>query len=226
LSIVCLALSPSLLQAQDLSRYRGFQLGMTVAAVAQQGQLAPGAVRLVHQRPQLIQELDWLPQLLQQPGPAESEAARVVHFTFYDGRLYRIAVEYDRSRVEGLTAEDFVQAISTSYGLPILASTQVGRARPPAEVDLSLAGDRTIRAQWEDAQYSVSLVQTRYPSTFELLLVARQPDQLAQAAILASTRLDLLEAPQRETDRRRKQADEDLAKAQKARAANKPVFRF
>lgn len=226
LSVLCLVLSASSIQAQDLSRYRGFQFGMTLAAVAQQARLTPAVARLLHQRPQLIQELDWLPQQQQQAGAAGSEAVRVVRFTFYDGRLYRISVGYDRDRVEGLTAEDFVQAISTSYGLAILASTQIGVAPPPAYEDLSLGSDRTVAAQWEDLQYSVSLVHTSYPSAFELLILAREPDRLARAATLASTQLDLLEAPQLEINRQQKQADEDRAKAEKARRVNKLVFRF
>lgn len=226
LSVACLTLSPVLVQAQDLSRYRGFELGMTVAAVAQQAQLSPDAARLVHQRPQPIQELDWLPQLQQRAGAAESEAVRAVRFTFYDGRLYSIRVEYDRNRVEGLTADDFLQAISATYGAPILASTQIGRQRAPVNDSLSLGSDRTVLAVWEDGQYSVSLGHTVYPSAFDLLLVARGPERLARDAVVASTRLDLLEAPQLEIDGQRKRAEEDRLKAQKARAVNKPIFRF
>lgn len=225
LSALCLALSASFAQSQDLSQYRGFQFGMTLAAVAQQARVTPSAARLLHQRPQLIQELDWLPQLQQAAGAAESEAVRMVRFTFYDGRLYRISVGYDRHRVEGLTAEDFVNAISTSYGLAILASTQIGLA-PTAAEDPGLSTDRTVAAQWEDLQYSVSLVHTNYPSAFELLLLARQPEELARAATLASIRLDQLEAPQLEITRQRNQAEEDRVKAEKARGVNKLVFRF
>jgi hypothetical protein len=225
LSVVCLALAAPLIQAQDLSGYRGFRLGMTLAAVAQQSRLPVSAARLLHQRPQLIQELEWQPQRLAE-APA-SEAVRTVRFTFYDGRLYQIAVAYDRDRIEGLTAQDLVEAISTSYGLAILASTQIGGAPPaPPFENLSLGIDRTVTARWEDPQYSVTLVHTSYPSAFGLVLVEKQPDRLARAATAASARLDMLEAPQREISRQQKQADEDRAKAEKARGANKPVFRF
>jgi hypothetical protein len=226
LSVVCLAVSASLIQGQDLSRYREFEFGMTLAAVAQQARLTPTAARLVHQRPQLIQELDWHPQQQQRAGAAESEAVDRVRFTFFDGRLYQITVGYDRSRVEGLTAEDFVQAISASYGPVILVSTQLGGTAPPRGKDLILGGDQTVAAQWADLQFSVTLLRTTYPSAFELQLLARQPDLLARAATLAATRLDVLEAPQLDIDRRQKQADEERAKAEKARGVNKPLFRF
>jgi len=225
-SIVCLALSASLAQAQDLSRYRDFQLGMTLAAVAQEARLTPSSARLLHQRPQLIQELDWLPQQQQRAGVAEAEAVRLVRFLFYDGRLYRITVGYDRERVEGLTADDFVQAISTSYGLAVLPSTEIGGTASRQGAISSLGTDGTVTAQWEDLQYSISLVRSKYPSAFELQLVARRPDLLASAAILASTRLNLLEAPQLEIDRLKKQADDNRAKTEKARGVNKQLFRF
>ena len=41
-----------------------------------------------------------------------------------------------------------------------------------------------------------------------------------------STRLELLEAPQLEIDRRQKLAADDRAKTEKAREANKLLFRF
>lgn len=101
-----------------------------------------------------------------------------------------------------------------------------GVQAPPRGKDLSLGGDQTVAAQWADLQFSVTLLRTTYPSAFELQLLARQPDLLARAATLAATRLDVLEAPQLDIDRRQKQADEERAKAEKARGVNKPLFRF
>jgi hypothetical protein len=224
LSVVCLSLSALSVQAQALSRYREFRLGMTLAAVADQARLPVSMARVVQQRPQIIQELDWGPQ--RTASASETEAVRTVRFSFYGGHLYRITVAYDRDRVEGLTPQDLVEAISTSYGHPILASTQIIPARAPLFDDLSLGIDRTVTAQWEDAQYSVILAHTNYPSAFSLVLQAKEPARLARASALESARLDVTEAPQRELDRQQKQADEDRAKAEKARAVNKPLFRF
>jgi len=224
LSVACLALSATLVQAQDLSRYREFRLGMTLAAVSQQTGLPVSMARDIHQRPQLIQQLEWQPQ--RAAAAPEAEAVRTVRFSFYDDHLYQITVAYDRDRIEGLTADDLVEAISTAYGPATLASTQIGVALLPLYEDRISGTDRTVIAQWEDSQYSVSLVRTSYPSAFGLVLLAQQPDRLARAATAEAVRLDVLEAPQREIDRQQKQADVDRAKADKARGVNKPVFRF
>jgi len=221
LAVGCLALSAASVEAQDLSRYRTFQLGMTVAAVTEEARVPATGVRLVHQRPQLMQEFDWFPP--EQQAAGAPEAVRVVSFAFYGDRLYQITVGYHRQRIEGLTAEDLVEAISSTYGTPILVSSGIGTRRAVAfEGD----NDRTVVAEWRDPQYSVSLVQTGYPSGFELLLVARQPEGMANSARLEASRLDVLEAPELEVSRQRKQAEADRAKTEKARLANKLVFRF
>jgi|WetSurMetagenome_2_1015567.scaffolds.fasta_scaffold61210_2 hypothetical protein len=224
LSVLCLVLSGPIVEAQDLSAYRGFRLGMTLAAAAQQGRLPVTAARVLYQRPQLIQELEWQPQT--QTGAANPEAVKTVRFTFYDGRLCKITVAYDRNRIEGLTAEDFVDAMSASYGPPILASTQMGVAVPAAYMDYNLGSELTVAAEWEDSRYSIRVVQSRFPSAFGLVLLSREPDRLAREAAAAAARLDTLEAPQREAIRLQSQADEERARAVKARSANKPVFRF
>jgi hypothetical protein len=199
-----------MIEAQDLSEYRGFHLGMTLAAAAQQARLPVTAARVLYQRPQLIQELEWQPQV--QAGAADREAVKTARFTFYDGRLYKIAVAYDRNRIEGLTAEDFVEAIAASYGPPILASTQVGVAVPAAYIDYSLGTELTVAAQWEDSEHSVCLVQSRYPAAFGLVLLSTEPDRLAREAAATSARLDTLEAPQQEATRLQTQADQERAR--------------
>jgi hypothetical protein len=224
LSIFCLVLSAPMLEAQDLSGYRGFHLGMALAAAAEQARLPVTAARVLYQRPQLIQELEWQPQA--QAHAADAEAVRTVRFTFYDGRLYKVAVVYDRNRIEGLTAEDFVEAMTASYGPPVLTSTLVGISVPDVYIDYSFGTDLKVSAQWEDPQHSVCLVQSRYPSTFGLLLLSKEPDRLAREAAAASARLDTLEAPQREATRLQAEADQDRARAVKARSANKRAFRF
>jgi hypothetical protein len=59
--LVCAALAPPLTRAQDLSRYRGFQLGMDLPAVVQRAEMKTPEVKLIHQRPAVIQELEWRP---------------------------------------------------------------------------------------------------------------------------------------------------------------------
>jgi hypothetical protein len=58
----------------------------------------------------LMQELQWRPQPL--GTSSQTESAKDVVFSFYEGKLFRIVVDYDRYETEGLTADDFVDAIS------------------------------------------------------------------------------------------------------------------
>jgi hypothetical protein len=50
-------------------------------------------------------------------------------------------------------------------------------------------------------------------------------DDLAQAAIVESVRLDKQETPQREINNRKKKDEANRAKQEKARGVNKPPFR-
>ena len=60
LSFSCTVLSTPLVSAQDLSKYREFQLGMSLAAVAQKAGVT-AMTQGPHQSPELIQELRWQP---------------------------------------------------------------------------------------------------------------------------------------------------------------------
>jgi hypothetical protein len=54
-------LSMPVIHAQDLSGYRGFQLGMSLAAAAKQAEIKPSEAKVIYQRPADIQELEWRP---------------------------------------------------------------------------------------------------------------------------------------------------------------------
>ena len=101
--LVCGVMSAATV-AGDLSKYRGFQFGTDLAAVANQAGVSASEAKVIHSRPALIQELAWRPQSLgQAPQP---ESASEIVFSFYNGELYRIVVHYDRYETEGLTTED------------------------------------------------------------------------------------------------------------------------
>ncbi len=108
----------------DLSRYRGFEFGSSLATVAKRAGISPEP-RIVHQRPELIQELMWLPASVT-TAEAGADSVKKVIFTFYNDQLSRIVVSYDRERTEGLTAEDLIEAVSAMYGMtavPVRGST-------------------------------------------------------------------------------------------------------
>jgi hypothetical protein len=205
---------------RDLSRYREFQFGMDLLAVAKQADVEPSEARVVHQRPALIQELEWRPQRALGPS-SEADPVKEVLFSFYNGELFRVLVNYDQSKTEGLTDEDMVEAISAQYGIA---------TKPTAKIILFSSfhiynDSEKVIARWEDTQYSFNLFRSSYQPTFGLLVFSKRLDRSAVAAIAEAIRLDDQEAPQREIERQRKQEEESRAAQEKARPANKGNFR-
>jgi hypothetical protein len=201
----------------DLSTYRGFQLGMNLPAVGKLADTKPAETKMIHQRPAVIEELEWRPRRF--PGvPPETDPVKDVIFGFYNGQLFRMVVNYDRYRTEGLTTEDMIEAISTTYG---------PAAQPDAEVVFPSAysGKVKVIARWEDSQYSFNLVRSPYQPGFVLIALSKELDTLAQAAATEAIRLDAQEAPQREAELQRKQVEAGRAQQEKARLVNKPGFR-
>jgi hypothetical protein len=218
MSIGCLAISATLISAQDLSRYREFRLGMSLVAVAQQAGITPDA-RMLYQRPALIQELMWLPPRI--PGsPPQEDSVRKVVFGCYNGQLFRIVVTYAQDRTEGLTAEDLVEAVSAKYGLATLPATQI----MPSVFGAAKDSDK-ILAYWEDSQFSLTLFRSSSLSTFGLVVLSKRLDALARVAIVEATLLDEQDAPQREIERQQNQNEESRVKQQTARRVNRAAFR-
>src|SRR5437667_7453669 len=211
--------SAPLISVQDLSRYRGFQFGMNLRAVAKQADMKPSEARVIHQRPAVIQELEWRPP--RSVGLPQADPVKEVLFSFYNGELFRMVVNYDQHRTDGLTDEDMVEAISARYGTA---------TRPDAKIILFSSfqvynDSEKVIARWEDSQYSFNLFRSSYQPTFGILVLSKRLDTMAGAAIVEAIRLDEQEAPQRETERQKKRDDEDHAAQEKARLVNKPNFR-
>ena len=130
--------------AIDLSKYRVFEFGSSLANVARQAGIS-AEPRVVHQRPEIIQELMWLPVSVA-PSDGAGDSVRKVIFTFYNDQLSRIVVSYDRERTQGLTSEDLVEAVSAMYGVSTpLAQGITFQVIPPATQEKFVA-------QWEDPQ--------------------------------------------------------------------------
>ena len=216
-SFVVLGVLSAATGAADLSRYRNFQLGTDLATIAKQTGASPSEAKTVHRRPALIQELEWRPQPL--TWSPEAEAVQDVAFSFYDGRLFRIVVNYDRYKIEGLTTDDIVEAISATYGA---AEKPLAEGKPAQ----SRYGDQEeVVARWQDAECRFDLIRSSYGPDFRLVGVLKRLEAPARAAILEAQRLDDQEAPQREAARL--VSEEELAKTklEKARLLNKPTFR-
>ena len=203
LCLIVMLFMPLLLHAQDLSKYRGFSFGMSPAAVLKQTDMKMADVKTLHSQPALIQELTWWLPIL--PGNSyQADSVREILFTFCNGQLYRMSATYDRSAIEGLTAEDLMQSIVAKYGPPI---------DPVTEIDLS-TGERRggpeekVVAHWEDAKYSLTLSRSYLVNGFTLIMCSLQPNAAADEAIAKAIKLEEQQGPQKEADRQKKEADE------------------
>jgi hypothetical protein len=167
----------------------------------------------------MIQELNWRPSN-SFSSSTEADPIKAVLFSFYDGQLFRMVVNYDRSKTEGLTTEDVVEAISGRYGTA---------TRPAAEITFTSSqvydDSEVVIARWEDSQYSFNLFRSSYQPTFGMIAFSKKLDALARAAVIEAILLDEQEAPQREIARQEEQAAKDRAGQAKARLTNKPNFR-
>src|SRR5713226_9651431 len=124
ISLVMILLSAPLIHGQDLSKYRGFSLGMSLVELSNQVELKPLQTKLIHKRTSVIQELTWWPR--ESSGSSlQADSVWQVFFTFYNGELFRVLVTYDRHATKGLTAEDMVQAISEQYGIATKPDAQI-----------------------------------------------------------------------------------------------------
>jgi hypothetical protein len=211
--------SAALVDAQDRSRYREFQFGMDLPAVAKLADIKPSEAKVIHQRPAVIQELKWQPELSLSSSP-QADPVRSILFSFYNGELFRMVVSYDRYKTDGLTIEDVVEAISAKYGTA---------TKPAAEITFSSShvynDSEVVIARWEDSQYSFNLFRSSYQPTFGMIAFSKRLDALARAATVDAIWMDEQEAPQQEIERQKKQDDKNRATQEKARLTNKPNFR-
>ena len=201
-TIVMILLSTPLIHSQDLSKYRNFSFGMTMADIAKQIDQKPANAAVVHERPALIEELTWLP-----PQPYGSlrpaEPVDQILFSFYNGALYRMLVTYENSATKGLNDEDMIRVISAKYGLA---------TRPVAAVvnfptNPSYHATEKVIARWDDSQYSLNLFRSS-PDTFALVMFTKQLDAQAGISIAESVKLEQQEAPLKEAARVKKDSDD------------------
>ena len=191
---------------QDLSEYRTFSFGMSLADIAKQIDLKPADAAVVHKSPALIEELTWRPRLpINSPGPAEP--VQKILFSFYNGTLYRMLVTYDSSATMGLTDEDMIRVVSAKYGTA---------TRPVADVNFptepSYRKSERVIARWENSQYSFNLLRSYWSNSFEIVMFAKQMDAQAGISIAESVKLEEQQVPQKTAERMKKEA-EDLERA-------------
>jgi hypothetical protein len=208
---------------QSLSQYRNFALGSDLAAVSALAGVDPAEAKMIHQRPAVLQDLEWRPSR----WPAGSTTSSVdpveqIRFSFYNDQLFRVVVDYGHERTEGMTARDMIEGISSVYGAPLARSSRgAGRAASALETESG-----SFVAHWGDSEHRVLLYQTSsYGTAYRLIVVDARLDDSARKAATQAARLDDQEAPAREVARQKKERNDALAAVAKARAANKAVFR-
>lgn len=109
--------SMPLVSAQDRSQYRNFRIGGDLRSIAEQSGVAPPMARVIPPEPAGLQELAWRPHYVRGVARRSDAVARVT-FGFYNDQLFRIVIDYERLRTEGMTEADMVGAISKTYGPP------------------------------------------------------------------------------------------------------------
>jgi hypothetical protein len=140
-------------------------------------------------------------------------------FSFYDDQLYKIVVDYDARRTQGMTEADMVAAISSTYGVASISASKAARTATPYG-----QSDRPLTI-WADNGYTVVLYRMSYQNAFRLVVSSAKLADQARVAELEAARLDRVEAPAREAERQRKQIDESRASEEEARRLNLPGFK-
>jgi hypothetical protein len=218
-SAACIVLAVSTVSSAELSRYREFQLGATVATVTAVTQNA-ARVTTVHNRPALLQQLEWRPRYMAGAPQPDRDSIGEVVFSFVDDQLFKMAIEYARDRTSGLTTDDMVGSLTAVYGAPSSPSPQ--RRTTSSAVALDAA---VVIAEWRHADTTLVLQRKEYSESFFLVITSLPLDIIARKAQATAVAMDQREAPAREAALLKKQADDDKAAAETTRTANKKVFR-
>ncbi len=216
---VVFAFSGQFTSAQEPSHYRDYVLGASLEAVVTASGMRPADVKTIHERPATIQRLLWRAPYVRSTD-VSPDPVREIALSFYNGALYQVIVTYDRQRTAGLTNSDVVESLSASYGPAVVASAQ-NRFDVPSD---GLPGSIAV-ARWQTADALLMLLRADDGLEFQLILESKAASASARRAIRESTRLDTLEAPRRDLERRTKEASDAEAERDKARMTNKAAFR-
>jgi hypothetical protein len=186
---------------------------MSSAEVSKLAGLEPSEVKILHHRPAVIEELQWMPHLF---GAVISDVDPVhdIVFSLCNDHLYRMLIHYDSQRTEGMTTPDLIQAISGTYGAASMT-------RGTSTLSLGNTEFADLLARWEDPQFSYGLVRLGYGRNLGMIAFSKGLQHEAQAAIGKAIRLDEQERPAKEIQR---QKDIALAK-EKSRPENNMNFR-
>jgi hypothetical protein len=217
--VVWLALGGESVHAQDLSRYRSYALDSSLEAVISASGTRASDAKIRHERPARILELEWRAPYVSS-GAEMADPVRTLTFLFYNDALYQITADYNPARIEGLTVAAIVATLSSTYGAPAPTSARAGARRA-----VDFPQDMTLLTAWESPATSVLLLRGSYSSGLQLVLVSKALGTQARSAIREAERLDVIDAPRRESERRKQEAVDADASRDKTRVTNKAAFR-
>jgi hypothetical protein len=217
-AIILLASGP--VAAADVGTYRDFKIGTSTADVITRTGAAERDVKTLHERPALLQELSWRPRYASGRNFGDRDSVATIVFSFIDNQLFRMAIDYERSRTEGLTKEDMITSLSAVYGPRSMRPAPI--APRPAFDSLDTA---TVIATWRQDDATVTLNQSAYSGGFSLVITSIDLEALARKAQATAVTMDAREAPAREAARAKEQADAARAAAAKTRTTNKDTFK-
>lgn len=207
ISLGLILLATPVIAGQDLSRYRKFVLGTSLAAISRQVGKDEGQATLISQSPALIQQMTYW-QVDTPDDSSRMEPISHITLDFYNGALYRIVVVYDEKAVEGLTEEDMVKAISARYGAGVRLYPEIDF--PSHDV---YSSPEKVIARWDDSENSVNFFRSTGAESFGLAVFSKRVNAQAEAAIVESAKLAKEQAPQKEIDRQKKEVDDlDIAR--------------
>ena len=136
-------------------------------------------------------------------GGGQSDPVDRMVFSFYNDQLYKVRVDYDPRRTQGMTQADIEAAISTTYGLAL-------KPVPLKNAPEARYGDPDLLlATWGNTESTLALFRASYPVTYRIVVESTQLASLAEAAGAEAVRLDAREAPQRELEQRQKDAADE-----------------
>ena len=216
-SAACVVLAVWTASAAELSRYREFELGSSVAAVTAVTLSAERDLKILHNRPALLQEVTWQPRYMTGAPVADRNSIGEMVFSFVNDRLFKMTVVYERGRTTGLTNADMIAALTELYGVP------TGKAAPPRAAADALDTVAVI-AEWRQEDTHMSLRRGRYNESFSLVITSVSLDAIARKAQASALVMDVREAPAREAALLKKRADEQRQVEEQTRTANKKVF--
>jgi hypothetical protein len=196
------------LKGEGSAQYRNFELGSALASVSAKAGIPSSEATVIHQRPASLQDLEWRPsRWMRGATTASTDPVERIMFSFYNDQLFRMVIEYDRERTEGMTDADMIEAISATYGTPLARPSQppVRPASPVRAASQVEQESGSPVARWGDAKHAVVLYRTTgYRGTLRLIMTEPTLDDLARKATMQARQLDVQEAPRLEIARQKK----------------------